>query len=74
LGFHLREGHLLGLGDQKTTWASALIPHESTVSPTSCKGTCGFTRRGLLGMPQNVTRLINRRLSKDCVYVPAEIC
>jgi hypothetical protein len=43
---------LLGLGDQKTKWASVPIPHKSTVIPTSCKGTGGFTSHGPLGMPQ----------------------
>jgi hypothetical protein len=43
---------LLGLGDQKTKWASAPIPCESTVGPTSCKGMDSFTSHGPLGMPQ----------------------
>jgi hypothetical protein len=65
---------LLDLGDQKIKWASAPIPHESTVSPTSYKGTCGFTSHGPLGMPENATRLISRRLSQNSVYAPTEIC
>jgi hypothetical protein len=35
----------------------------STVNPTSHKGTCGFTSHGPLGMTQNATRLISKRLS-----------
>jgi hypothetical protein len=65
---------VLGLGDQKTKWASALIPHESTVSLMSCKGTCGFTSHGPRVCLKNGTRLINRRLSQDCAYVPIEMC
>jgi hypothetical protein len=65
---------LLGLGDQKTKWASTSISHESTVSPISYKRTGGFTSHGLLGMPRNATRPINRRLSQNCVYFPADMC
>jgi hypothetical protein len=59
---------LLGLGDQKTKLINAPIPYESTVSPISCKGTSSFTSHDPLGMPQNATRWINRRLSQSCAY------
>jgi hypothetical protein len=57
--------------DRKTKKPSAPIPHESTVGAISCKGTGGFTSLGPLGISQNASRLINRRLSQNCAYVPA---
>jgi hypothetical protein len=54
-------------GIRRQKWTSAPTPHESTVSPTSCKGTCGFTTYGPLRMPHNATRLISRRLSQNCI-------
>jgi hypothetical protein len=65
---------LLSLGDQKTKMSQCPHPPESTVGPTSGKGTCNFVSHTLLRMPQNATKWITRRLLQDCVYVPAEIC
>jgi hypothetical protein len=55
VGCSFQRGDLLSLGNQKTKSVSAFIPHESIVSPTSCKDTCVFTSHGPLGclkMPQ----------------------
>jgi hypothetical protein len=59
----------VGFGGSKDKMSQCPISHESTMNPTSCKGTCTFTSHGPLGMPQNATKPINRRLSQDCVYV-----
>jgi hypothetical protein len=73
LGVHLRMGTCWIWGGQRTKIGECPIPHKSTVSPTSCKVTCNFTSHGCLRMPQNATGPINRRLSQDCVYVPADM-
>jgi hypothetical protein len=66
LGACLRGG-LIGSGGSEDKMSQCLIPLESTVSPTSCKGTCTFTSHGPLGMPQNATRLKQEAFAELCI-------
>jgi hypothetical protein len=84
LVFYWRGGGIHVVKDNEWVWVSEIvgsrgsedkmsqcpISHESTVGAISCKG---LHKSWPLGMPQNATRLISRRISQNCVYVPVDI-